>query len=342
MDEVDSDLEDDLADVMEDSDTEFVVEDEEKDSVEEKIPEKNLDAGLTNEPLHAILIEQDTPKQPNDNGSIKSVINPDQRTSSNPTLTSQNDSQAEPLKEIHWTKSKRYITDIEKCQLNGEVLLDIHELDNPLKIFDKLINLNHFLGYFKSESERYASQKGINLEVSTDELRAFIGINFVMGYHKLPSLRSYWEIGNPSLTVNFIANVMTRDRFKEILSNLHFSNNMDSVPRDHPDHDRAFKVRWLIDYLNEKFLAAVESESEQSVDEHMIKFKGRNIMRQHIKNKPIKWGFKMWYRCAPKIGYLYEFDIYTGKKESTEFGLGESVVLQLTEKLNGSFARNIL
>ena len=84
LDEVDSDLEDDLADVMEDSDTEFVVEDEEKDSVEEKIPEKNLDAGLTNEPLHAILIEQDTPKQPNDNGSIKSVINPDQRTSSNP------------------------------------------------------------------------------------------------------------------------------------------------------------------------------------------------------------------------------------------------------------------
>ena len=78
-------------------------------------------------------------------------------------------------------------------------MLDIHELDNPLKIFDKLINLNQFLGYLKSESERYASQKGIN---------------FVMGYHKLPSLISYWEIGNPSLTVNFIANVMTRDRFK--------------------------------------------------------------------------------------------------------------------------------
>ena len=36
---------------------------------------------------------------------------------------------------------------------------------------------------------------------------------------------------------------------------------------------------------------------------------------------------------APKIGYLYEFDIYTGRKETTEFGLGESVVLQLIEKL---------
>ena len=45
----------------------------------------------------------------------------------------------------------------------------------------------------------------------------------------------------------------------------------------------------------------------------------------------------MWYRCAPKTGYLYEFDIYTGRNETTEFGLGKSVVLQLIEKLNGSF-----
>ena len=47
----------------------------------------------------------------------------------------------------------------------------------------------------------------------------------------------------------------------------------------------------------------------------------------------------MWYRCAPKTGYLYEFDIYTGKKETSEFGLGESVVLPLTKKLSGSFSR---
>ena len=83
----------------------------------------------------------------------------------------------------------------------------------------------------------------------------------------------------------------------------------------------------------------MEPEVEQSVDEHMIKYKGRSIMRQHIKNKPIKWGFRIWYRWAPNTGYLYEFDIYTGRKETAEFGLGKSVVLQLTEKLSGSFIR---
>ena len=83
----------------------------------------------------------------------------------------------------------------------------------------------------------------------------------------------------------------------------------------------------------------MDPEVDQSVDKHMIKFKDRNIMWQHIKNKLIKWGFKMWYKCAPKTGYLYKFDIYTSKKETTEFGLGESVVLPLTKKLSWSFSR---
>ena len=130
-----------------------------------------------------------------------------------------------------------------------------------------------------------------------------------MGYHKLPNHWSYWET-SPSLSVSFVANVMTRERFNEILSNLHFWSNDDALPDNHPDQDRAFKVRWLIDYLNERFLGAMDPEVDQSVDKHMIKFKDRNIMWQHIKNKPIKWDFKMWYRCAPKTGYLYEFDIW--------------------------------
>ena len=127
------------------------------------------------------------------------------------------------------------------------MLLDTDPLDNPLKVFETLISLDEFLHHLKLESERYAAQNGKTFEVFMDELRAFIGVNFVMGYHKLPNLQNYWERGNPSLSVNFVANVMARERFKEILGNLHLSNNEDVVPRDHSAHDRAFKVRWLID-----------------------------------------------------------------------------------------------
>ena len=56
-----------------------------------------------------------------------------------------------------------------------------------------------------------------------------------------------------------------------------------------------------------------------------------------MKNKPIKWGFKLWFRCGAKSGYLYEVDMYLGKKGNTEFGLGESVILPLCQKLKDTY-----
>ena len=58
--------------------------------------------------------------------------------------------------------------------------------------------------------------------------------------------------------------------------------------------------------------------------------------KQYMKNKPIKWGFKWWYRCCSKTGYLYKFDLYLGKKEKAELGLGERVVLDLSKKLENT------
>ena len=42
-------------------------------------------------------------------------------------------------------------TDVQdkKIKLNGDVLLDIDTLDNPLKVFEKLINLDEFLHHLK-------------------------------------------------------------------------------------------------------------------------------------------------------------------------------------------------
>ena len=62
-------------------------------------------------------------------------------------------------------------------------------------------------------------------------------------------------------------------------------------------------------------------------------------MKQYIKSKPIKCGFKFWFRCSSKSGYLYQMDIYLGRKQTPEFnlGLGEEVALQLTKDLEPSF-----
>ena len=57
-----------------------------------------------------------------------------------------------------------------------------------------------------------------------------------------------------------------------------------------------------------------------------------------MKGKPIAWGLKWWCRCDSSTGYLYEFDIYVGRKLMPEVGLGEGVVLRFAEALRGTFA----
>ena len=98
-------------------------------------------------------------------------------------------------------------------------------------------------------------------------------------------------------------------------------------------------MRPVIDHLNLKFYEVLSNDSEQSIDEHMVKFKGRSRMKQYIKSKPIKCGFKFWFHCSSKSGYLNQMNIYFRRKQTPEFnlGLGEEVVLQLTKDLERSF-----
>jgi hypothetical protein len=64
---------------------------------------------------------------------------------------------------------------------------------------------------------------------------------------------------------------------------------------------------------------------------------GHHSAKQYLKMKPIKWGFKWWCRCASDTGYLYQIELYLGKKDSEEHNLGEGVVLHLSESLEGTY-----
>ena len=164
-----------------------------------------------------------------------------------------------------------------------------------------------------------------NFTTTSDEMEALLGVNYIMAINPLMQLSYYWEtdmyIGNTG-----VQNIFIRERFKSVFQNLHFADNMQ------PKDDKAQKIRLIIDHLNNAFLKNYCHDSEQSIDEHMTKFKGRSPMKQYIKSKPIKWGFKWWFRCPSTNGYFYKFDLYLGRKEVTEINLGEGVVLDLAEK----------
>ena len=66
-------------------------------------------------------------------------------------------------------------------------------------------------------------------------------------------------------------------------------------------------------------------------------------MKQYIPLKPAKRGFKVWVLAESSTGYFLDLQVYVGKEGSgTEHGLGERVVLDLTEKYRGKSTQDFL
>ena len=176
-----------------------------------------------------------------------------------------------------------------------EIQPNLNETVSSIEIFSLATCLEELLELIAEQSNLYIHQNGRNFTVTKAELKAFLGINFVMTINKLAKIAEYWRVNN-LIGNDGIQNTVIQNRFCEILQNLHFADN-----RKDDKTDKAFKMRPVIDYLNSKFSEVLSNDSEQSIDEHMVKFKGRSGMKQYIKSKPIKWGFKFWFCCSSKL-----------------------------------------
>ena len=49
-----------------------------------------------------------------------------------------------------------------------------------------------------------------------------------------------------------------------------------------------YKIRLLIDHIDAAFVEALPSDSEQSVDDNLAKFKEKHSCKQYLQRKPIK------------------------------------------------------
>lgn len=229
-----------------------------------------------------------------------------------------------------WSSQER-LTTIPIYSLNDWPVFDLFaDCKTPTDYFVKFIE--GAVDNIVQQSNLYATEKGKTLNLKPHEFYSFIGINFYMGYNKLPSWRDYWATAD-DLGVALVRNTMARNRFDMILSNLHLVDNM-TIPKDNTD--KVFKLRPILNHLNVVFPQFYHGTRELAVDESMILFKGRSSIKQYNPMKPIKRGYKLWC-LADQHGYIKSFYVYQGKNETIdekfrEFGLGGRVVLSLTEK----------
>ncbi|XP_023226159.1 piggyBac transposable element-derived protein 3-like [Centruroides sculpturatus] len=160
------------------------------------------------------------------------------------------------------------------------------------------------------QSNLYSQQKQINIKTIRDEeMYGFLGLQFLFGYHCLPQTHHYW-CSDIDLCIPIVREVMARERYKQILSNLHVNDNL-SIPSD--NKDKLYKIRPLITVMNKNFKKFRLPDQFQSIDESMVKFKGRSSLKQYNPMKPVKRGYKLWCR-ADMSGYIYEFIIYQEKR----------------------------
>ncbi|XP_049816457.1 piggyBac transposable element-derived protein 3-like [Schistocerca nitens] len=112
----------------------------------------------------------------------------------------------------------------------------------------------------------------------------------------------------------------------------HVVSNQD-LPEANSNRNKLFKIRPLLSALQSS-LKTLPPEEYQAVDEQIIPFKGRSGLKEYVRNKPHKWGYKSFTR-AGALGMMYDFEIYVGKNTCSDRGLGLSgdIVLSLMETL---------
>ena len=278
LDSIESDEEDDIENSMNDSDTEFV----DRSVVENKDSDIHVDEKpeTTSNDVHSNLIPTHLP--------IQAVVMQD--------VPEEESSDEEPLitlakqKAPVWKWRERFTkTPLQPCSLKEEGVVTMQKENvTPFEAFSKCIGLPGLLSMMKIEPERYAAQNGRQFQISEEEFCAFLGVNLLMGINKLPTMKSYCSV-DEGLGNSLIQKAMIRARFLEILQNIHFGDNHKELSlKESEEYDRAWKLKPLFDHLGKHFQDMLQPEAHQSIDEHMCKFKGKTIMRQYMKNKPIK------------------------------------------------------
>ncbi|KAH8038475.1 hypothetical protein HPB51_001648 [Rhipicephalus microplus] len=166
-------------------------------------------------------------------------------------------------------------------------------------------NTNKYAWTCILEKPTHSRPDGSWEEVAPSELLKFIGLVIYMGIVKVPRLKLYWNVG--SLYSGLLARrIMPRKRFIALLALLQIAD------LDDPNQQSKGKLRymwWLLEHINQVSAQLFQPNRDLSVDERMVKSKGRSGIRQYLKDK---------------------FSVYTGRRvQPGPHGLAFDVVCDL-------------
>ena len=180
----------------------------------------------------------------------------------------------------------------------------------------------------KSYCRAYVNKEGSWNETSPAEIEILIALLIYFGLVRVDTrTENYWSTKTIYHGL-WARKIMSRDRYKSLMAFLHVVDPTTEIPGE-----KLHKIAALLSQFKDRCKILYQPTQNLAVDERVVKSKHRSGMRQYMKDKPTKWGVKLWVLADSDNGYTVDFNVYIGKETQgiSKHGLGYDVVMELME-----------
>jgi len=163
----------------------------------------------------------------------------------------------------------------------------------------------------------------------------FMSMVIYMGLVKCSALADYWR-KDKLHSFPFPKQVLTGKKFLRIIRSLHLSSMADDATNEQRRGTAAFnrlcKINPVYQDMREACKRNYHPGQDIAIDERMVASKARIGLKQYMKNKPVRWGYKLFVLADLKSGYTWDFFVYEGKLQgNTGKGLSYESVMELID-----------
>lgn len=208
--------------------------------------------------------------------------------------------------------------------------LELFQLFFSTTVIDTLVRNTNIYG-----RKKYQGHRKSWVPVTTADMHSFLCLVLYMGIVPLKTLKEFWR-GSQLFRLPFPASVMPCRRFLDISRSLHMNDPAVEAANDQrkgtSGYDKLCKIKPLYGQILEACYTFFHPYQHISIDERMVATRARIGFKQYIRNKPTKWGFKLFVLADSICGYTLNFFVYGGRDcNPTGKGVSYDTVMRLLD-----------